>query len=95
MRRFPRYWWTGAAAGGFLLVILVSFVYPIAVEPVFNRFHSLQEGPLRTSLLAMAERDGVPVEDVLVADASRRTTSLNAYVSASGPPAASCCTTRC
>lgn len=84
VRRFPRYWWTGAAAGGFLLVILVSFVYPIAVEPVFNRFHSLQEGPLRTSLLAMAERDGVPVEDVLVADASRRTTSLNAYVSGFG-----------
>ncbi|XRQ02991.1 M48 family metallopeptidase [Actinomadura welshii] len=84
VRRFPRYWWTGAAAGGFLLVVLVSFLYPIAVEPVFNRFHSLQQGPLRSELLAMAERDGVPVEDVLVADASRRTTSLNAYVSGFG-----------
>ncbi|WP_230421188.1 M48 family metallopeptidase [Actinomadura soli] len=84
VRRFPRYWWTGAAAGGFLLVVLVSFIYPIAVEPVFNKFHSLQQGPLRTDLLAMAERDGVPVEDVLVADASRRTTSLNAYVSGFG-----------
>ncbi|WP_243711028.1 M48 family metallopeptidase [Actinomadura sp. KC216] len=84
VRRFPRYWWTGAAAGGFLLVVLVSFIYPIAVEPVFNKFHSLQQGPLRTELLAMAERDGVPVEDVLVADASRRTTSLNAYVSGFG-----------
>ncbi|MFI0487350.1 M48 family metallopeptidase [Actinomadura sp. 9N215] len=84
VRRFPRYWWTGAAAGGFLLVVLVSFIYPIAVEPVFNKFHSLPEGRLRTDLLAMAERDGVPVEDVLVADASRRTTSLNAYVSGFG-----------
>ncbi|HEY8480349.1 MAG TPA: M48 family peptidase, partial [Spirillospora sp.] len=73
VRRFPRYWWTGAAAGGFLLVLLVSFIYPIAVEPVFNRFHSLEPGPLRSRLLAMAERDGVPVDDVLVADASRRT----------------------
>ncbi|MFI0407193.1 M48 family metallopeptidase [Actinomadura sp. 3N508] len=84
VRRFPRYWWTGAATGGFLLVVLVSFIYPIAVEPVFNKFHSLRQGPLRTELLAMAERDGVPVEDVLVADASRRTTSLNAYVSGFG-----------
>ncbi|MFC7107271.1 M48 family metalloprotease [Nonomuraea rubra] len=32
----------------------------------------------------MAARDGVPVEDVLVADASRRTTALNAYVSGFG-----------
>ncbi|MEO3823446.1 M48 family metallopeptidase [Actinomadura sp. B10D3] len=84
IRRFPRYWWTGAAAGGFLLVVLVSFIYPVAVEPVFNKFHSLPQGQLRTELLAMAERDGVPVKDVLVADASRRTTSLNAYVSGFG-----------
>ena len=33
----------------------------------------------------MAARDGVPVRDVLVADASRRTTALNAYVSGLGP----------
>ncbi|MFA1542028.1 M48 family metallopeptidase [Actinomadura monticuli] len=84
MRRFPRYWWTGAAAGGFVLVVLVSFIYPVAVEPVFNKFHSLEQGRLRSDLLAMAERDGVPVKDVLVADASRRTTALNAYVSGFG-----------
>ena len=35
-------------------------------------------------MLALAERDGVPVDDVLVADASRRTTALNAYVSGFG-----------
>ncbi|GAA0242842.1 M48 family metallopeptidase [Actinomadura nitritigenes] len=84
VRRFPRYWWTGAAAGGFVLVVAVSFIYPVAVEPVFNKFHSLPAGRLRTDLLAMAKRDGVPVKDVLVADASRRTTSLNAYVSGFG-----------
>ena len=33
----------------------------------------------------MAERDGVPVRDVLVADASRRTRAVNAYVSGLGP----------
>ncbi|WP_264159844.1 M48 family metallopeptidase [Actinomadura montaniterrae] len=84
VRRFPRYWWTGAAAGGFVLVVAVSFIYPVVVEPVFNKFHSLPAGQLRTDLLAMAKRDGVPVKDVLVADASRRTTSLNAYVSGFG-----------
>ncbi|SEF45569.1 STE24 endopeptidase [Thermomonospora echinospora] len=83
-RRFPRYWWTGAAAGGFALVVAISFVYPLVVEPVFNRFSPLPAGPLRSDLLAMADRDGVPVENVLVADASRRTTSLNAYVSGFG-----------
>jgi STE24 endopeptidase len=35
--------------------------------------------------MALAERDGVPVRDVLVADASRRTRAVNAYVSGFGP----------
>jgi STE24 endopeptidase len=84
IRRFPRRWWAGAAAGAFVLVAAVSYGYPVLVEPLFNAFHPMPAGPLRTDLLAMAERDGVPVDDVLVADASRRTTELNAYVSGFG-----------
>jgi STE24 endopeptidase len=41
-------------------------------------------GELRTELFALADRSGTPVQDVLVADASRRTTALNAYVSGFG-----------
>lgn len=84
VRRFPRHWWAGAAAGGFVLVAAASFGYPVLVEPLFNSFHSMPAGPLRTDLLAMARRDHVPVRDVLVADASKRTTQLNAYVSGFG-----------
>ncbi|HEX6468080.1 MAG TPA: M48 family metallopeptidase [Streptosporangiaceae bacterium] len=84
VRRFPRYWWAPAAAGGFAFVVAVSFVYPLLVEPVFNTFTPLRAGPLRAELLALARADHVPVRDVLVADASRRTTALNAYVSGFG-----------
>ena len=80
----PQWWWTVGAASGAVLVVAVSFAYPVVVEPVFNKFTSLPAGQLRTSLLALAEADGVPVKDVLVADASRRTSSLNAYVSGFG-----------
>ena len=84
-RRSPRRWWAWAAGSTALLVVAGAFVYPLLVEPVFNRFTPLPPGSLRTELLALAERDGVPVQDVLVADASRRTTALNAYVSGFGP----------
>ncbi|WP_214413727.1 M48 family metallopeptidase [Sphaerisporangium fuscum] len=83
-RRAPRTWWIPAAAGAFVLTVVASFVYPVVVEPLFNKFTPLPEGRLRAELIAMASRDGVPVEDVLVADASRRTTALNAYVSGFG-----------
>jgi STE24 endopeptidase len=84
-RLAPRWWWAWVAAGAAGIVVLFSFVFPVLVEPIFNRFTPMEAGPLRSSLIALAERDGVPVRDVLVADASRRTTALNAYVSGLGP----------
>ena len=83
-RRFPRAW--PAVAGTFLgvLVMVGSFVYPVLVEPAFNHFTPLRDGPLRTQILQLADREHVHLDDVLVADASRRTTTLNAYVSGFG-----------
>ncbi len=83
-RRWRRGWpaVAGLSLAGFAL--LASFAYPLVVEPLFNRFTPLPDGSLRTSVLELAEREGVAVDDVLVADASRRTTTLNAYVSGIG-----------
>jgi STE24 endopeptidase len=83
-RLFPRWWWAVGAVGAAVLVMVLTFVFPVLVEPVFNKFTPMAEGQLRTDLLALAERDGVPVKDVLVADASRRTRAVNAYVSGYG-----------
>ena len=83
-RRWSR-WWpaiAGTILGAFVLV--ASFVYPVLVEPLFNHFTPLPDGALRSSILQLADREGVQVDDVLVADASRRTTTLNAYVSGFG-----------
>ncbi|MCG5467097.1 M48 family metallopeptidase [Micromonospora sp. LAH09] len=85
IRLAPRWWWAFGAGGAALLVVLLSFVLPVLVEPVFNRFTPMEQGQLRTELMSMAARDEVPVRDVLVADASRRTKAVNAYVSGLGP----------
>jgi STE24 endopeptidase len=83
-RRVPRFWWAWAAGGAAALVVVGSFLYPVVIEPAFNSFESLPAGSLRTQILALAEQNGTPVRDVLVSDASRRTTGLNAYVSGFG-----------
>ncbi len=83
-RRAPGSWWAWAGAGAAGLVVVGSFLYPVVIEPAFNSFTPLPAGQLRTDLLQLAEESGTPVADVLVADASRRTTALNAYVSGFG-----------
>jgi STE24 endopeptidase len=64
--------------------MLGSFIYPVVVEPLFNHFTPMKAGPLRTDIFALAKKEHVHIDDVLVADASRRTTTLNAYVSGFG-----------
>jgi STE24 endopeptidase len=83
-RALPDAWPLAAAVVGAALVLSLSFVAPIVLEPLFNRFRPLEEGGLRGRLLGLAEQAGAPVRDVLVADASRRTRKLNAYVSGIG-----------
>ncbi|HET9006033.1 MAG TPA: M48 family metalloprotease [Actinomycetes bacterium] len=80
----PPGWPLVAAAAATLLVVALAVAGPVLIEPLFNRFSSLDPGPLRARLLALAETMRVPVRDVLVADASRRTTRVNAYVSGLG-----------
>jgi len=83
-RRAPRTWWAWGAVGAAGLVVVGSFLWPVVIEPAFNRFEPMPAGELRSDLLALARENGTPVQDVLVSDASRRTTALNAYVSGFG-----------
>ncbi|CAN5631357.1 hypothetical protein BH24ACT11_BH24ACT11_18930 [soil metagenome] len=79
-----RGWWLLASTLTGLLVVAGSYLYPLLVEPMFNSFEPLDESPLRTSLLDLADRDGLAIDEVLRVDASRRTTAVNAYVSGLG-----------
>jgi len=84
-RAFPG-WWPAAAAGAAAIVVLaLTLLAPLLLEPLFNRFQPLADEELAKALHALAERAGVPLREVLVADASRRTEKSNAYVSGLGP----------
>ena len=83
-RALPHAWPAAAAGAAALAVVLLAFVGPVMLEPLFNRFRPLGDAELARELRGLAARAGVPVRDVLVADASRRTTKVNAYVSGLG-----------
>jgi STE24 endopeptidase len=83
--RLGRRWWI---AGGLALATLglaVALAYPLVVQPLFNRFSPLPDPSLAAEIEAIGQRLGVHVDDVRVADASRRTTAANAQVTGIGP----------
>ncbi len=83
-RALPGWWAVPAGIALALAVLVLSFVAPVVLEPIFNSFRPLADETLAGRLRGLSERAGVPVRNVLVADASRRTTKVNAYVSGIG-----------
>jgi len=80
VRRFPRHWWAPAALLVLAYGVVTIWLYPIVIDPVFNRFDRLPQGKLRSDVLQLADRAGVDVGEVYRVDASRRTSAANAYV---------------
>jgi STE24 endopeptidase len=83
-RRLDRRFWIG----GTVLVVAGAAVFtwlaPVLLAPVFNRFEPLPDGRTRSEVLALADRADVTVGQVYRIDASRRSTALNAYVDGIG-----------
>jgi STE24 endopeptidase len=72
-------WLLLSAAG-----ILLGFLFPVVIAPIFNRFRPLDDDVLTARLDDVAKRSGVSIAGVLVADESRRSRRDNAYVTGLG-----------
>jgi STE24 endopeptidase len=85
VRRFPRTWWLPGAAAVTALAAVFTWIAPVVFAPVFNRFQALPQGSaLRADVLELGRRAGVDIGEVYRVDASRRVTTLNAYVNGIG-----------
>lgn len=84
MRRFGPRWWLPATAVVVAYGVVLTYLAPVVLEPLYNDFQPLPDGPLRTDVVAMARDAGVRVGEVYEVDASRRTTAANAYVAGLG-----------
>ncbi len=87
LRWLPRWWWLPAAGAGSLLGMAFAWLLPVAIAPWFNTFTPLSETPwanLQGQVETLAQRAGLPVQEVLVMDASRQGQNSNAYFTGFG-----------
>jgi STE24 endopeptidase len=80
-----RSWWIAGGPALALAGTILILAYPLAIQPLFNKFRPLPDRELATKIEALAHEEGVTVKSVEVADASRQTTAPNAYVAGIGP----------
>ncbi len=85
VRRFNRRWWVPGAFAVVVVGAVTVWLAPIVIAPLFNKFTPLPpSSSARTQVIDLARRAGVDVGNVYRVDASRRVTSLNAYVDGIG-----------
>ena len=66
------------------VALVVQFIAPAWLMPLFNRFAPLPEGGLRDAILAYARSVAFPLAGVFVIDGSRRSTKANALFTGFG-----------
>ncbi|MBK7423623.1 MAG: M48 family metallopeptidase [Propionivibrio sp.] len=67
---------------GFNLLIL--FIYPTWIAPLFNKFSALDDAPLKARIEALLQRCGFASSGLFVMDGSRRSNHGNAYFTGFG-----------
>ena len=84
MGRWPNTWWLAAAAFLSVWILIQTLLWPVVVSPLFNRFTPATDPAITSMVRDLAEKAGLPVDEVLIMDASSRTTKTNAYYAGLG-----------
>jgi STE24 endopeptidase len=77
-------WWLYAWGCWAVFGLLLTFVWPRFVAPLFNRFRPLEAGGLREAVERVMARCGFASDGVFVMDGSRRSSHGNAYFTGVG-----------
>lgn len=74
--------WAWLAVTAFSLVM--QYVAPTWIMPLFNKFEPLEEGELRSAIEAYAEKVDFPLQGIYVMDGSKRSSKSNAFFTGFG-----------
>ncbi len=80
----PKYWWLISASIMAVFIIIGAYLYPVLIDPLFYRFEKIDDTEFREEILEITDRAGIEIDDILIADASRRTVRANAYFTGFG-----------
>ena len=77
-------WWLWAWGAWMGFNVLLMWVYPSFIAPLFNRFQPLQDEALKARVTALMQRCGFAAKGLFVMDGSRRSAHANAYFTGFG-----------
>lgn len=74
--------WAWLCFTGFQL--LMTYIAPSVILPLFNKFEPMEDGELKAGIQAMAKKCDFPLTEICVMDGSKRSTKSNAFFTGFG-----------
>lgn len=84
MERMGAYWWLYVWLTWVVFNLLILFIYPSFIAPLFNKFSPLQDEAMKTRIEALLQKCGFTSSGLFVMDGSRRSAHGNAYFTGFG-----------
>ena len=84
MERMGGGWWLYVWGVWVAFNLLLLFIYPTFIAPLFNKFQPLQDEALKARIGALLEKCGFTASGLFVMDGSKRSTHGNAYFTGFG-----------
>ena len=78
---YTEFWWFYLWIMFILLNLVIAYVYPSLIAPIFNKFERLNDDSLNSSIYALTDKLNFPINDLYVMDGSKRSSHSNAYFS--------------
>ncbi|BFT75519.1 M48 family metallopeptidase [Paenibacillus sp. P36] len=80
----PNRWWFWFWLVSVPLIVFVTFIQPVVLDPLYNDFKPLQDQELKAQILQLAAESHIPAKQVYEVNMSERTNAINAYVNGIG-----------
>jgi STE24 endopeptidase len=80
MGKFRKYWWLVLWLMALPIAVFFVYIQPIWIDPLYEDFTQLEEGPLREKIEGLTEQVGLEDATLLKVNMSQKTTTFNAYV---------------
>jgi Zn-dependent protease with chaperone function len=76
----PKTWWLKIGLLFIPVIIFMVFISPFIIDPIFNKYTSIEDERLGQKIEALLEKAGIEDASVYMVDKSRDTRTMNAYM---------------
>lgn len=84
LRRAPRTWWLWAGGLAAVFLVLLQILGPVFIAPLFNTYTPAPPGQVRDTVVALAEKAGVPHDKIYIFNGSKQSNRYTANVAGLG-----------